>query len=436
DDSLVKIENGENYLKVSGNYVWISGPDGIPGVYVAPKSADFPVQDSATLQPVDISANTNKQFWITVKVPDNAIAGDYSGTITLTTPSGTVGQIQLNLRVLPIELSESMVTPSIYYWGCLGTGNFTNGTISFIMKSPTQFKAELKNLVDHGITNPTVYQSLDEPKLREVLQLRREAGMIDDSMYYLGLKPYGYQDPSQVATTVSIAKDYGIDNVYFYGVDEAKGNALAVQKDAWEAIRRAGGKIFASGVRAGHYSDPERSPGNFGYMGDIQDLLVCHGVPYAEEAERWHSYDHEIFCYSNPQVGEEKPETYRRNFGLLLWQRDYDGMMDFSYQHRFGNVWNDFDDSTYRDHVFTYPTVNGVIDTIQWEGQREGIDDLRYLTTLLNTIETAKTQGKGTSSAEDYLSSLKDSDLASKDLETIRSEIIAHILSLQQELVP
>ncbi|MCP4612730.1 MAG: hypothetical protein GY845_28885, partial [Planctomycetes bacterium] len=47
DDSLVKIENGENYLKVSGNYVWISGPDGIPGVYVAPKSADFPVQDSA-----------------------------------------------------------------------------------------------------------------------------------------------------------------------------------------------------------------------------------------------------------------------------------------------------------------------------------------------------------------------------------------------------
>ncbi|MCP3681200.1 MAG: hypothetical protein GY861_00785, partial [bacterium] len=465
DDSLVKIENGENYLKVNGNYVWISSPEGIPGVYVAPKSAEFPVQDSATLQPVDISVNTNKQFWITVKVPDSATSGDYSGTIDLTTSSdGTVGQIQLNLRVLPIKLSESMVTPSIYYWSRLGEPGtqWEDGTISYIYKSKTQFEAEIQNLADHGITNPAVNQgwgsdyavpSRDETMLRKVLQIRQDAGMLNDTLYYLGLTPHGYQSPTEVAEVISVANDYGINNVYFYGVDEALSrqggtvqqaiDRLNNQRDSWNAIRTAGGKIFASGLRQGFCSD-DRWPGNFGFMGDIQDMLVCFGCYpgqdspnspclSSDEAALWHSKGHQIFAYHNPQVGPEKPGKYRRNFGLALWQANYDGMMDFSYQTRMGHIWNDFDDSNYRDHVFTYPTVNGVIDTIQWEGQREGIDDVRYLTTLINTIDTTRSQGKDTSAAESYLTSLKNSDLTTRDLDTVRSEIIDHILSLQDE---
>ncbi|MCP4612729.1 MAG: hypothetical protein GY845_28880, partial [Planctomycetes bacterium] len=461
DDSLVKVENGENYLKVSGDYYWISGPDGIPDVYVAPKSADFPVQDSATLQPVDIPANTNKQFWITVEAPDNATAGDYSGTITLTTPSGTVGQIQLNLRVLPIELSESMVTPSIYNWSRLGEPGtqWEDGTISYIYKSETQFEAEIQNLADHGITNPAVNQgwgsdyavpSRDETMLRKVLQIRQDAGMLDDTLYYLGLTPHGYQSPTEVAEVISVANDYGINNVYVYGVDEALSrqggtvqqaiDRLNNQRDSWNAIRAAGGKIFTSGLRQGFCSD-DRWPGNFGFMGDIQDMLVCFGCYpgqdspnspclSSDEAALWHSEGHQIFAYHNPQAGPEKPGKYRRNFGLALWQANYDGMMDFSYQTRMGHIWNDFD-HYYRDHNFTYPTVDGVIDTVQWEGQREGIDDLRYVATLLDTIDTAKAQGKNTSSAENYLASLKSSDLTTRDMDSVRSEIIDHILSLQ-----
>jgi hypothetical protein len=54
----------------------------------------------------------------------------------------------------------------------------------------------------------------------------------------------------------------------------------------------------------------------------------------------------------------------------------------YAYQHSFCNIWNDFDDPVFRDHVFAYPTVNGVIDTTAWEGYREGVDDVRYLTKL------------------------------------------------------
>jgi len=40
--------------------------------------------------------------------------------------------------------------------------------------------------------------------------------------------------------------------------------------------------------------------------------------------------------------------------------------------------------------VMAYPTVDEVIDTLQWEGYREGVDDTRYLATLLSAIDQAE----------------------------------------------
>ncbi len=40
--------------------------------------------------------------------------------------------------------------------------------------------------------------------------------------------------------------------------------------------------------------------------------------------------------------------------------------------------------------AMTYPTADGVIDTVQWEGFREGIDDVRYVCALEAAIARAK----------------------------------------------
>ena len=169
-------------------------------------------------------------------------------------------------------------------------------------------------------------------------------------------------------------------------------------------------------------------------MADILDLVIVPSEPNATLAAKYHSYGHKIYSYCNPQTIPEYPHEFRTNFGLLLWQRDYDGAMDYAYQHSSGDIWNDFDNEEYRDHVFAYPTMNGSIDTIQWEGFREGVDDVRYLTTLQNTISTAKKQGKNTSAAESWLANLKKSDLTTQDLDAVRSQMINHIISLQNQL--
>lgn len=117
--------------------------------------------------------------------------------------------------------------------------------------------------------------------------------------------------------TIEVARSFGFSNVYFYGRDEARGEALRAQRDDWQRIREAGGRVFVAGYRGQ----------NFPIVGDLQDLLVCYGEPTKEEAALWHSVGHKIFCYANPQSGIEEPETYRRNFGLLLAASNYDGGM-------------------------------------------------------------------------------------------------------------
>jgi hypothetical protein len=83
-----------------------------------------------------------------------------------------------------------------------------------------------------------------------------------------------------------------------------------------------------------------------------------------------------------------------------------------------------------RGHVFAYPTMNGVIDTIEWEAWREAIDDVRYLTTLINTVDQARANGESVTEVETWLAALESSKLTDKNLDSVRSEMIAHIASL------
>lgn len=169
---------------------------------------------------------------------------------------------------------------------------------------------------------------------------------------------------------------------------------------------------------------------NFQAMGDIQDLLICAGYPSKREADKWHSRGHKIWRYANPQGGVENPEINRRNFGLLLWKHRYDGAATWTYLSTAGHTWNDFDNPRGRDYNFVYPTMDGVIDTVQWEGYREGVDDIRYVTTLEDAIRKAEASGdpkrvNAASTAERYLEEL---DVESRELDTVRLEMIQHIL--------
>ena len=429
NDSLIKVDynNEINYLliiqgKGEKRYLNISTPD-----TSFPKDAI--VEDNPYLMPFNLDGVHNKQLWFIIHVPETIKPGIYTSNISIISNSYTVKKFPLEVKVLPFPLDEPKLTYSIYYHGIIETTlkNYDVFKIrSYSYKTPEQLKIELTDLQEHGILYPTCYEKTNN--LIKDFEIRRDVGLPQDKLFYLGIK----LGNKKILKVNPISKDeikdlkdkvnqYGYKELFIYGIDEAKGKLLEMQKPIWESIHEAGAKIFV----AIHKN-------SFDLIGNILDLAVVGGTLDSEEAEKYHSKGEQIFSYANPQVGEENPEIYRRNYGLGLWKAGYNGAMDYAYQKGYGNIWNDFDGplfkSIYRDENFTYPTSNGVISTVQWEGFREGVNDVRYLSTLINKIDSLKKQGQNVTKIEKWISSIDPN----QDLDSLRGQIIDKILSLQK----
>ncbi len=385
DDALVRVDtvNQKNYLKVSLNgaeqYIDISSSDA-----VFPDNAV--IKDADTLQLFNLDAHTNKQVWVTVHVPADTPSGNYSGSIQIAAPGEDAVTLTLNATVLPFDLPQPAMEYSIYYTGRLTSA--TQKVVNSNWKTADQYLVEMVNMKDHGIVSPTMYQGLDS-FVNQALDIRKQAGIAGDSLYVLGTTTGNSTDAASLTTLsnkvnqwLAFGAQYGYKNTYIYGIDEAKGDILASERTAWETVKSTGAKVFVA-----CYTDA------VDIVSDLLDLAVLAKAFDTPTVDKWHAQGKKVFIYAYPQVGLEDPLIYRQNYGLALWLAGYDGVMDFAYQAAYGNIWNDFDNNPnypiYRDIVFTYPTTNGVIDTIQWEGFRQGVDDVRYLTALLNKQDKA-----------------------------------------------
>jgi hypothetical protein len=428
DDSLVKVDyvNKINYLKVSINgvqqFIDISNPKG-----TFPGNAE--IYDTPSLQPFSLATNENKQIWLTVHVPDTTPSGDYFGDITITTPSEAPVMMNVKVTVLPFDLEPASVTYAIYYRGKIPPSP-TQG-INSEWKTPQQYALELQNMKEHGIAYPTLHQTYDyNGKIQTVLSLRQQIGFPTDRLFIMdGLYPGTSSNQADLDKLVREMKEwkgtlspYEYQNIYLYGLDEGEDAELLSERTAWQTVHNNGAKIFVS------VSNNENA---VNIVGDLLNVAVFAYDLNPAQAAKWHSYGQEIFSYANPEAGVENPEMYRKNYGVALWNAGYDGEMIYAYQHGFGqSIWNDFDDPghmedsglvKYRDHVFAYPTSNGVIDTIEWEGFREGVDDTRYLASLM------KLEGSDNSARAIVSGSLSKGD----DMATIREKVINQILVFQ-----
>ena len=373
------------------------------------------MRDADVLQPFAVPANTFKQCWLTIQVPADAKAGVYRGTITIAPDAGAAFAQPVELTVLPFTLDEPKIICSIYYRGRLHKGK---PVCNSERKTEEQLLAEFKDMVAHGVTNPTVYQGLGAD-LERYFQLRQEAGMRGGPLLFLG-----GSNPDNAKNVIALARKYGFTDVYFYGIDERSGDELRAQRAWYDRIHAAGGKVFVAG-----YKD------SYEIMGDVLDLPIFAFRPDVAMGEAYHAMGHLIGSYANPQGGVEEPETYRRNYGLGLWKTGYDCACTYAYQHSFGHSWDDYDHVRYRDHEMAYPTVNGVIPTIQWEGYREGYDDLRYLATLENLANKhQRTPGKTGELARATQLWMRRLDPAVTPLDEIRAGIIERILALREAI--
>jgi hypothetical protein len=399
DDALVRVDAvaKSNELRIESSstvfYQDISSP-------TAKMPNDALVEDAATLQPFAIGAFHSKQLWLTVDTRSDVRPGSYSGNLVVSyqidgdvTPRTL--QVPLELTVLPVSLQSSNLSYGIYYHGRIDP---TKAGLNSEYKTETQYTAEMLNMLAHGVDHPTQYIGSSLTQVSDYVTLRESLGLPCDKYFFLdGIGNIGRNTTTATTNATNLLgvlqSDSSCSNarLYMYGEDEATGSSLDAQRDALQAVTNAGGYSFVAGYT-----------GTYARIGDRLDTLVFSGKPNDAEIDLWRLAGKDVYSYGNPQVGVPDPNVYRTNFGLLLWQHDYTGAMDYAYQDGFPgrisargplsdcatstthycSLWNDFDSSQYYDHVFTYPTTTGVIDTIQWEGFREAVDDTRYLATL------------------------------------------------------
>ena len=449
-------------------------------------------RDSEQLQPVDI--DDLKQFWITVHVPQDARAGSYAANLRIKPQNAPHAEITLKVEVYPFDLADPIMEYSVYYPTSLvqeGSPDWRSGRwTNTAWLTPTQYLLELQNMVAHGVINPNIFTGvtwdadgeIDFSKLEQVLALREQAGIGPGvrlyAMHHVGepiAKKLSADEKAQrvrdVRKVMEWARERGYPDLYWSGMDEASGSLLVAERNCFQAVLDGGGKTWVA-----------CSPDFYNLVGDMLSLpvLLCDpsNVPIDRLQESL-SYDHprmlplddhegrarvraritaefiplvskipidhvgyravidsthrrgnRIFAYAFPWSCWPVPETVRRKAGLSLWKLGFDGMMNWAYTHTRGTLGPGAIEQGGYGYVIR--TENGVLNCLTWEAFREGVDDIRFLSTLINELgRLAGTYGSEPLVAE-TLTWLTAVDVTQDDLNATRREMARRIVALRE----
>lgn len=449
DENLIRVDDDtqENYLRIdypSGSqYRWVSFPENIRGNLSFFNHVTEPVADAKTLQPIRLEAGSAKQLWITIKVPEDAEAGYYSGTIDLEANGKKLGVMNLNVRALPFSLPVAKTYYDLnqdFYtslYAATSSKSFAAVSGGDTKSADAKVLAEYQNMQKHNVFSPLVGTSNAG---RRQLELMKEADLRTDPIFgavsvynWEVLYRYlvkGKEIPPAIWQAYEKAQDdqiallkevLGHANAYGIGYDEPGRSVLEAEQKLFESLHRKGLGVYST-AKDKHLQ----------YAGFNEDIANYSGSFKSASAKKWHVMGAKIFSYASPHAGPENPDLIRRTHGLGLYKSDYDGTCNYKYYELSGCVWNDFDNGSYRI-CFIYPTKTGVIDTLHWEGFREGIDDIRYATLLRQLAEKAIATGGverryASKKALQYLALLDENKA---DLTEARLEMINHILKIQ-----
>ncbi|MDD5224877.1 MAG: hypothetical protein PHE84_12905 [bacterium] len=340
------------------------------------------IQDADTLKPFSLPKRRNQQVWLTIHVREGTRPGFYEGTI-LVSNHQQKKELKLTLEVLPLTLPDPMLFYGLYYTGRLADQG--KAVISAERKSAEQMRADFADLAEHGIADVVFWPGpgggLDSEPLQRMLELRKGAGL-GANRPLLSLDTKNTTNPTDTRNTTDTT-------------DTSSHSPSPISQHL--PVRRSLGEV---GSPITHDPMDPTNPTNAfeffarGFLSDLldnsspADLWVINDPInddlIADLAEA-HNLKKKVYLSASPPAGREEAELYRNNYGFKLFYAGADGVLAFAYQGGGGgDCWNDFRPGASRPQVMAYPAVNRPIPTLQWEGWREGVNDVRYLTLLYN----------------------------------------------------
>ena len=449
DENLIKVDTTaqENYARIDApsgrKYIWISPPGAIDSRYDEHGYRKFPTfrplaepfTDATTLQPVELKAGHFKQFWLTAHVPNNTDSGIYRGQIQVTKAGEEINTIRVALRILPFELPSPKSFDKrdflVTLYSCPTIPELMKGNGGDRILAEKQLLSMMINMRQHNLLHPMMNYPRGE-MLRRHIELMKVAGLpirplIGNTIKFLGHggAPLGNKELAIAKNDAEEWRKFFLDavshtDVYLQSGDEPPAGWVAKMRPAWKFYHENGLKIFTAG-----------NQDMFVKGGYVYDMKPIAGFPeQAEKTKIWNAVGHAyIGFYAGQHIGPENPAFVRRQHGLLSYLSGFD--MVCNYEFALG-PWNDWATDLYKPMALTYPTHDGLVDTIAWEGFREAIDDIRYATKLKELAERAIASGNldNVYVGRKVLQWLALLDGSSADLNTVRAEMINYIMEL------
>ena len=383
--------------------------------------------DAAT----DIPADTSKQFWLTVSVPRNTPPGPYTGKVIVSGRGLPVPVVvRVALIVPPLRLLSAAKQYGVDLRSRLDPAPATvpaaDGSVyvtDFVTKDVLD--AQLADVYAHGFTIASLYDS-----------------------------------SSTLSDAVGEYQKYGLGTAY--NLYKGDGDPAAMEKD----------RTARNGPALTYYTPPEPNEAasarmapltklgipNMTYIPKQDDFVALGTTTDIAVYNRDSAYPQQLLRTNGLRASatrdwwywpatNEDPKTNRIDSGVLLWKSNLYGAFLPDYQTAFGS--DPYDETSagagpskaaFRPLMLTYPVQGGVLDTLQWEACREGVTDVRYLTTMYAALRECKDAHVAkplTTEAETYVKTFLTKPLANLpegQYDGFRSKIATYAIALRKSV--
>jgi tetratricopeptide (TPR) repeat protein len=366
-----------------------------------------PVIDPKTFVPFDLKKGRFQQYWFTWRIPVDAAPGIYRGTLSVTEDGAKLGDIPVEVEVYPFSLPAPRThydtsKPFISAWMGLPTLERVLDECKQMDVAERKVRAIYRSCAEHNAHvphGPGQFKSdtFDDMALRSLIMMRQE-GMKCDMLISGRAFDWGWmmdngktppeQKPEEYEKALKrfegmlqlqrkiLDKYLGHHRCFFASADECATWFNRNSYGFWGLLHKYGFEAWTD------YAKPE----------DISWAVGMNDVPASARhsiAWNWHKAGARAVTYAGPFTGPACPDIWRRTKGLRYYYADFDGHDEYCFDTA-ANAWNDFVyRGPYSQFQMAYLTYDGLISTLAWEGVREGLDDIRYLSLLRMRCEAA-----------------------------------------------
>jgi len=360
-------------------------------------------------EPFAMPANSFRRVHVVVDVPDGTRPGEYAGELRISADGKSLA-IPLKLTVLPLDLGPSSRHYSIYYRQPLN-----DATEPLVRK-------ELADIRAHGAdqllwTARLNWRKADDGSigvdysaLDPYVAMQLEYGFQGPIIVHDGLEQLaqmtdgetGQQFLAEARKGILAMRAYamakGWPEIVLTHMDEVFGEG---RLERYINLAKAIRQVPEQRIYITFHSQPKPAVAEMTkqvlpyvdircYHGHSLDWWIAAGHTWDELAADLKATGDEAWCYYNLRGAPETAEWARLTNGFWLWLTPVGCHVPWAY-----NSWrgDPLDDADGYDFGYAFPVGDQIIGTRQWEGYREGIDDLRYLTTLEARIAAAKAKG-------------------------------------------